>query len=113
MKNAGNTWQQTWQLLENKWGNDQRYDGCGSGISGFNIDTKLNEAYVLMGLLYGNGDIEQSMKIAMQCGQDSDCNPSSAGSIIGCYIGYNNIPNKWKCFPGYVRREILLYQLHF
>ena len=93
-KNAGNTWQQTWQLLQNKWGNDDR---CPDGIgNSFNIDAKLNEVYVLIGLLYGNSDFEQSMRIAMQCGQDSDCNPSSAGAIIGCLIGYNNIPSTWK-----------------
>ena len=54
----------------------------------FNIDAKLNGAYVLIGLLYGGGDFESSMRIAMQCGQDSDCNPGSAAAVLGTYYGF-------------------------
>lgn len=93
-KNQGKTWQETWQALQTKWGNTDRCpDGNGTV---FNIDSKLNSAYVLIGLLFGNGDLEQSMQIAMQCGQDSDCNPSSAGGILGNWLGETNIPDKWK-----------------
>jgi hypothetical protein len=93
-KNAGNTWEQNWNLLQNKWGHDDR---CPDGkTSEFNIDAKLNAAYVLIGLLYGNGDLEQSMRITMRCGQDSDCNPSTVGGILGNFIGYSGIPSKWK-----------------
>ncbi|MCI8554356.1 MAG: PKD domain-containing protein [Clostridiales bacterium] len=90
----GMTWQQTWQVIEDNWG---EADHCieGAGIS-FNIDAKLNAAYVLIGLLYGQGDFEQSMKISMMCGQDSDCNPSTAASILGNWMGYEAIPDKWK-----------------
>ena len=56
-----------------------------------NIDAKLNAAYVLMGLLYGEGDFELSMRIAMQCGQDSDCNPSTVGGVLGNFYGYEKI----------------------
>lgn len=90
----GNTWEQTWNLLENKWGDDDR---CPHGVNkDFNIDAKLNGAYVLIGLLYGNGDFEQSVRISMRCGQDSDCNPSSVGGILGNYYGLSGIPDKWK-----------------
>jgi len=78
-KEQGNTWEQTWRLLQDKWGEDDR---CPDGISSpFNIDAKLNGAYILIGLLYGEGDFKQSMRIAMRAGQDSDCNPSSVGGI--------------------------------
>jgi ADP-ribosylglycohydrolase len=90
----GNSWEETWQLLQDKWGQDDR---CPEGVNNpFNIDAKLNGAYVLMGLLYGDGDFEQSMRIAMRAGQDSDCNPSSVGGILGNYLGYSNLPDKWK-----------------
>ncbi len=93
-KNAGKTWEENWSLLENKWGNDDR---CQQGLGNtFNIDAKFNAAYVLIGLLYGNGDFEQSMRISMRCGQDSDCNPSTVGSIMGNFLGYSAIPDKWK-----------------
>ncbi|UMX48057.1 MAG: ADP-ribosylglycohydrolase family protein [Candidatus Nealsonbacteria bacterium DGGOD1a] len=92
--NAGKTWEENWRLLESKWGQDDR---CPQGISNvFNIDAKLNAAYVLIGLLYGDGDFEQSMRISMRCGQDSDCNPSTVGSIMGNFLGYSAIPDKWK-----------------
>lgn len=92
-KNQGKTWKETWQALQTKWGTKDRCpDGNGTV---FNIDSKLNSAYVLIGLLYGNGDLEQSMQIAMQCGQDSDCNPSSAGGILGNWLGETNMPDKW------------------
>jgi len=45
-------WRAAWKDLEEKWGN---VDICGAG-STFNIDAKLNGAYIAMGLLYGAGD---------------------------------------------------------
>ena len=36
-----------------------------------------------MGLLYGNGDIERTLEVSTRCGQDADCNPSSAMAVLG------------------------------
>ena len=36
------------------------------------------------------------MEICVRCGQDSDCNPASAGGILGTMMGYDNIPEYWK-----------------
>jgi hypothetical protein len=73
--------------------------GCPDGVwNGLNIDAKLNAAYVVIGLLYGNGDFEKTMEISTRCGQDSDCNPASAAGILGVMYGYSAIPDKWK--PG-------------
>ena len=90
---AGSTWQECWQMLEDKWQNDRCPEGLNAPL---NIDAKLNSAYILIGLLWGEEDFEQSMKISMMCGQDSDCNPSSVGGILGCYFGLEKIPDKWK-----------------
>ncbi len=80
-------------MLEQKWGNDI---GCPDGAhSDFNIDAKMNSAYVVLGLLYGEGDLGKTMEIATRAGQDSDCNPATAGAIIGTIIGYNQIPEYW------------------
>jgi hypothetical protein len=87
-------WKATWRLLEEKWGQDDR---CPDGKNtAFNIDAKLNGAYVFIGLLYGQGDFEESMQIAMHCGQDSDCNTSSVGGILGNWLGLSKIPSKFK-----------------
>lgn len=93
-KAQGNTWPQNWQLLQTKWGSTDR---CPDGVgNNFNIDAKLNGAYVLIGLLYGGGDFELSARIAMQCGQDSDCNPGSAAAVLGTYYGLSGIPSKFR-----------------
>jgi hypothetical protein len=57
----------------------------------FNIDAKLNGAYVAMGLLYGQRDWQQSMEVATRCGQDSDCNPASALGVLGAMLGYDKL----------------------
>jgi hypothetical protein len=36
------------------------------------------------------------MEITTRCGQDADCNPSSAGGILGTLLGYDKIPDYWK-----------------
>jgi hypothetical protein len=55
----------------------------------------MNSAYVVLGLLYGQGDLGKTMEIATRAGQDSDCNPATAGAILGTVIGYNNLPEYW------------------
>lgn len=87
-------WHQTWFEIQKKWSEDV---ACPEGIfSAFNIDAKVNAAYVVMGLLYGNGDFTKTMEISTRAGQDSDCNPSTAGGILGAMIGYDNIPDYWR-----------------
>ena len=47
-------------------------------------------------MLYGEKDFSKTIDISTRCGQDSDCNPASAGGILGTKIGYENIPDYWK-----------------
>jgi hypothetical protein len=71
--------------------------GCADGVfAAFNIDARLNAAYVVLGLLYGRGDMTRTISIATRAGQDSDCNPSSAAGILGAILGYSKIPPFWK-----------------
>lgn len=91
---AGKPWQQTWAEIQKKYGET---DVCPDGVmQAFNIDAKINSAYVVMGLLYGEGDYAKTLDISTRCGQDSDCNPSTAGGILGAMLGYSNIPDYWK-----------------
>jgi hypothetical protein len=86
-------WKQTWQEVENKWGNDAT---CPDGFSNpFNIEAKMNCAYIIMGLLYGNGDMGKTVEVSARCGADSDCNPSNAAGILGTALGYSRIPELW------------------
>lgn len=77
-------WLATWKKVEARWQDDV---DCMPG-NPFNIDAKLNGAYIVIGLLYGGGDMDKTMEIATRCGQDSDCNPSSAAGVLACMKGY-------------------------
>lgn len=86
-------WKQTWFEVQKKWNHDR---GCPKGVFlGFNIEAKINSAYVAIGMLYGNGDFSKSIDIATRCGQDADCNPATVGGVVGVMLGYDRIPAFW------------------
>lgn len=60
------------------------------------VHTINNALIVAIGLLYGKGDFEQTITIAVMSGYDTDCNGATAGSILGIINGANKIPVKWK-----------------
>lgn len=87
-------WHITWALANEYYGYDI---GCSGGFNAaFNIDAVINSAYIIIGLLYGNGNFYRTIDISTRCGQDSDCNPASAGGILGTILGYSGIPEYWK-----------------
>jgi hypothetical protein len=93
-KECPNDWKITWQKIHDKWDNDI---GCPHGVyNEFNIDAKINSAWILVGLLYGEKDFGKTTDISTRCGDDSDCNPANAGGILGTMLGYRNIPDYWK-----------------
>ena len=85
-------WRAAWKELEEKWGSVHI---CEAGDK-FNIDAKLNGAYVVMGLLYGEGDPDKTLEIATRCGQDSDCNPSNAMAVLGVIKGFSGLPKTFR-----------------
>lgn len=89
-------WQRTWELVEQKYNGNPDYRRFSCTQGNFNIDAKLNGAYIVMGLLYGQGDIERTVVISTRCGQDSDCNPSNAAGILFTTIGYSRLPERFK-----------------
>lgn len=96
-------WKTTWKLIMDKYYRTdslQPYWQQQKNISKA-IDSKINGAYIVMGLLYGKGDMDKTISISMQCGLDSDCNPSNAGGILATCIGYENIPDKYKSALNY------------
>lgn len=87
-------WIKVWNLVEEKW---NRREPCPEGAANaFNIDAKLNGAYIALGMLYGDGDFGKTMTISTRCGQDSDCNPASAVGILGVVLGLDGIPDRYK-----------------
>jgi hypothetical protein len=59
------------------------------------IDCKINGAYVLLGLLYGKGDLDQTILISCRAGQDSDCNPSSSAGVLFTTLGFSKLPARF------------------
>lgn len=100
-------WMEVWQRIDDKWnGREACPDGA---LQPFNIDAKLNGAYVALGLLYGEGDFEKTLVVATRAGQDSDCNPSSALGILGVVKGFDGIPSKYSSGIGAIAEEHFSY----
>ncbi|MHC4436998.1 MAG: ADP-ribosylglycohydrolase family protein, partial [Planctomycetota bacterium] len=89
-------WQKTWQLIEEKYQDNPDYRKFSCDKGAFNIDAKINAAYIVLGLLYGEGDLDKTIIITTRCGQDSDCNPSNSAGILFTTIGFKNLPDKFK-----------------
>jgi hypothetical protein len=81
-------WEKTWQLVVDKYRTDKNYY-----VSP--LDVKQEGAFALMGLLYGGGDPDQTIIIAMRGGSDSDCNPSTAGGVLFTSLGMGRIPPRF------------------
>jgi hypothetical protein len=89
-----NDWLKTWHLLQAKWG---ELDHCPEGYGKpFNIDAKLNGGYVVIGLLYGDGDFYKTMNLVTRSGQDADCNAANAAGILGTLLGAHAIPTEYR-----------------
>ena len=81
-------WEKTWELVDRKYRQDRNYY-----VSP--LDVKLEGAFVLMGLLYGKRDPDQTMIISTRCGSDSDCNPSSSAGVLFTSMGLAKLPPRY------------------
>ena len=90
-------WEETWNRVNQRYHKDPDYRrfSCSDPGDTFNIDAKINGAYIVMGLLYGEGDPDKTIIISTRCGQDSDCNPSNAAGILFTSIGAKSLPEKF------------------
>ncbi len=94
-------WKQTWFEVEKRW---EEHHFCAT-YEAYNIEAKINAAYIVIGLLYGQGDFTRTIDIATRCGQDSDCNPSNAAGILGAMFGYSQIPEQYLTALHYVEER--------
>ena len=96
-KQFPNDWEKTWNLVMEKYMKNPEYRkfSCMTD-NDFSIDAKLNGAFIVIGLLYGDGEMDSTIIHAMRCGEDSDCNPSNAGGILATALGLENLPEKFK-----------------
>jgi hypothetical protein len=84
-------WEKTWHLTQKKYRENPAFQKASNG----GIDVKINGAYVLLGSLYGKGDLDQTIIISCRGGQDSDCNPSSAGGVLFATVGFSKLPDRF------------------
>ncbi|HEY3331068.1 MAG TPA: ADP-ribosylglycohydrolase family protein [Capsulimonadaceae bacterium] len=78
-----------WRLADNDWRKtrekiDAKY---GYHIYGGNCHMVPNHALIILALVYGNGDLTESLKIVNTCGWDTDCNSGNVGAILGVRNG--------------------------
>lgn len=72
---------------------EDKAKGFADGPVGF--DAPSNAAIVILAWLYGDGDFGQSLCIAVNCGEDTDCTAATLGSIFGIIGGIDAIPSEW------------------
>ncbi len=91
-------WEKCWELIMDKYFRtlDHQPFHQQQSDAWVGIDAKINGAFIVLGLLYGEGDMDQTIIYSMRCGLDSDCNPSNAAGILATTIGFNNLPEKFK-----------------
>ena len=80
-------WEATWALVDKKYRSKEYYVSA--------LDVKLEGAFVLMGLLYGNSDPDRTIIISCRCGSDSDCNPSSSGGVLFTALGLEKLSDRY------------------
>lgn len=59
-----------------------------------------NIGFVVLGLLYGEGDFKKSMIYAINCGDDTDCTGATVGALLGIMKGMEGIPEDWRSHIG-------------
>jgi hypothetical protein len=89
-------WQATWRRAMAKYRHDPEFTKDSNGA----IDCRINGAWVLMGLLYGKGELPATIVTAMRGGHDSDCNPASAAGVLGCTLGFTKLPPAFQDING-------------
>lgn len=68
-------------------------EGMELGAAGF--DAPENVAFVVLGLLYGEGDFGKSLILANNCGEDTDCTCATLGALLGIMNGASKLPKRW------------------
>ena len=71
-------WQKTFRRIEGRYGYDQFPGNC---------HMVPNHALIILGLLYGQGDFQESLMITNTCGWDTDCNSGNLGALLGIRNG--------------------------
>ena len=75
-------WRQTRRLIRDTYDTDPEWWA-----------SRVNFASTIMALLYGNGDLLQTMTIASLAGWDADNNATTSAGLLGLISGYRRLPD--------------------
>lgn len=99
---AGMTWRQAREevLTHYRGGLDLSQVSAEDQAKGFaegqrGWDVPSNIGMLVIGMLYGEGDFDKTLCVAVNCGEDTDCTGATAGSIFGLMHGAEAIPQRW------------------
>ncbi len=70
------------------------YQGADSFGRYYNwVESTINTGATVLALLYGGGDFKQTVQIGVLAGWDCDCNPATAGGLLGIIHGFSGLPS--------------------
>ena len=98
---AGKTWLEARHTMLERYrgsnlhniSDEDRARGFAEGQQGW--DAPSNIGMIIIGLLYGQGDFDESIRIAVNCGEDTDCTAATLGSIFGIMHGIDAFTPRW------------------
>lgn len=94
-------WRRTRRLLKERY---SKHDGALRDRNGY----ELNGAATVAALLYGKGDLAESLRLSFNFGWDADNTAASVGTILGIVKGYRWIEDQgWKVKDIYINRNRL------
>ncbi len=77
-----NDWHETRRRIRDAYDTDPTWTG-----------SRVNFASTAMALLYGDGDLMQTLTIAALAGWDADNNATTSAGLLGLIQGYRNLPD--------------------
>ncbi len=107
-----NDWQKAWQQVQDKYRPNPNPNRFARGrnpqspLETWNMDVKVNGAYVVIGLLYGDRDLDKTIITAIRAGDDTDCNPGNAAGVLFTTLGYSKLPAR---FQGKIDENAVLH----
>jgi len=81
-------WRQTRQKLYDYYGGKYSYGRYYNWL-----ESTMNTGATILAILYGRGDFKDTVQIAVLAGWDCDCNPATAGGLVGIINGFSHLPN--------------------
>jgi len=83
-----------WSQCLPRW--EQAFDAVWEAYGHYHTVHAINNScFVVLGLQYGRMDFGQTIAIAVECGQDTDCTGATAGSLLGAMLGARALAAVW------------------